>query len=85
MNRLIVDFSSFTGIRTSGCARVALPIDHALGHFVPSSEIDRTSDPNPPLVIGKPVPFRHFHEPPGYDLRCGLCCYLREIARQRGR
>jgi hypothetical protein len=81
MNKLIIDFSSFTDSRT----RVALPIDHSLGHFAPGPENARTTDPNPPHIIGKPIPFRHFHEPPGYDLRCGLCCHLREIARRRGR
>jgi hypothetical protein len=85
MNKLIIDFSSFTGSRTPGFVKVYQPIDHSLGHFTPSPEGERTTDPNPPHVIGKPVPFRHFHEPPGYDLRCGLCCHLREMARQRGR
>jgi hypothetical protein len=36
---------------------------------------------NPPTNLPKPLP-PHQHEE-GFDDRCGLCCYLRELAQER--
>jgi hypothetical protein len=43
-------------------------------------ERDATHD-NPPFNLPKPLP-PHEHEQ-GFDARCGLCLYLRELAQQR--
>jgi hypothetical protein len=43
---------------------------------------DRITGVNPPLNLPKPLP-PHQHEH-GFDGRCGLCMYLRELALTHG-
>lgn len=42
-----------------------------------------SSHDNPSLNMPKPLP-PHVHDN-GYDSRCGLCQYLAELSRERGR
>jgi len=42
---------------------------------------DPTTGENPPFNLPKPLP-SHQHEN-GFDSRCGLCNYLRELAQER--
>jgi hypothetical protein len=70
MRSRTIDFSRFTEPEISG------PVMRA--------RREPESDPNPRLVIGKPVPPSHFHET-GYDSHCGLCCLMRQLAREGGR
>jgi hypothetical protein len=42
---------------------------------------DPTTGENPPFNLPKPLP-PHQHED-GFDARCGLCTYLRELAQER--
>ena len=43
---------------------------------------DPESGANPPPNAPKPLP-PHQHDN-GFDSRCGLCCYLRELSKERG-